>query len=97
MTGGLGFVKDGMNAQKSNRKLLSDLNSKYFKSSKSKSDFSRKYQESTKADEETLKQIRTSTLAQRRKELVKPLCLILFIIVILSITLYLIYINSTIE
>ncbi|WP_289055695.1 hypothetical protein [Carboxylicivirga marina] len=64
MTGGLGFVKDGTNNQKSNRRMVKDLHDKHFKSSSPKSDFSRKFRERNKADAVTLEAIKKRTISE---------------------------------
>ena len=76
MTGGLGFVRDGMNNQRRNRKMVKDLNEKHFKSSMPKSDFSRKYSESKKADSKTLEAIRIKTKEEGKRNLFKSIILI---------------------
>ena len=90
MTGGLGFVKDGMNAQKRNRRMVNDLSEKHFKSSKPKSDFSRKYNDSVKADAKILKAIRERTKRERKRNLIKSIVLIGFSLIIV-ITIYFLF------
>nr|WP_321408897.1 hypothetical protein [uncultured Carboxylicivirga sp.] len=87
MTGGLGFVKDGMNSQNRNRRMVNDLNDRHFKSSKPKSNFSRKYRETKKADPKTLEAIREKTKRERRRNLIKSL-IIISISIIIVITIY---------
>lgn len=87
MTGGLGFVKDGMSSQRRNRRMVNDLNEKHFKSSVPKSDFSRKYSESKKVDVKTIEAIRERSKAERRRNLIKSM-VIMAIAVIIVVGIY---------
>ncbi|MCT4590840.1 MAG: hypothetical protein N4A71_23655 [Carboxylicivirga sp.] len=80
MTGGLGFVRDGINAQKRNRRMVKDLKDKHFKPSKPKSDFSRKYAKSKHADAEVIKTIREQSAKDNQRNLIKNIILIVIAI-----------------
>lgn len=87
MTGGLGFVKDGMNAQKRNRRMVTELHDKHFKSSKPKSDFSRKFKESKEVDAKTLEAIRANAKRDNQRGLIKAL-LVIALAVTIVVTIY---------
>ena len=89
MTGGLGFVKDGINAQKQNRRMVTELHNKHFKSSKPKSDFSKKYKESKEVDAETLETIRANAKRENQWGLIKALFLITVAVTIVVVIYYL--------
>ncbi len=94
MTGGLGFVKDGINSQKRNRRMVDKLGENHFKSKRSKSDFARKYQESKVASKETIEAIRTHIKNDRRRNILKTIIL-LTIAVLIVVTIY--FLPSIIE
>jgi hypothetical protein len=89
MTGGLGFVKDGMNSHRKNRKMLSDLQSNHFKQQRPKSDFSKKYNQSNTVDKNTLESIRNKANAERRENQIKNIVIITISVIIVVVIYFL--------
>lgn len=79
MTGGLGFVKDGMNSQTGNKRMVNNIKRHRFNRTP-QSDFSRKYRESPRADINTLEDIRKITRAERQQNRIRSISLIALIL-----------------
>lgn len=89
MTGGLGFVKDGMNAQKRNRRMVDQLGENHFKSQRPKSDFARTYTESKVANKETIEAITVQLKNDSRRNILKSIILLTIAVIIVFILYFL--------
>ncbi|WP_430811852.1 MULTISPECIES: hypothetical protein [unclassified Carboxylicivirga] len=89
MTGGLGFVKDGMNSQRNNRRILKGINARHFQTKHAKSDFSRKFASDKIADKNTIDLIRAKAKIERKARLIRSAALIIITVAIVVFIYYL--------
>lgn len=90
MTGGAGFVRDGMNSMKSNRRLISDKKDKHFKTTRPKSDFSRKYRTESEVDKAVIEKYKVEARRISRKDTIKKLLLLAVVVCLVAVITFLI-------
>jgi len=70
--------------------MLNEMHDKHFKSSKAKTDFSRKFKKEEKVDDEILNQLRKIAIENKKREVLKSILILVFVLTLVGLAIYII-------